>query len=88
MTLGDDQRVHTPVDAAQLAAVTPDAAQGTGQITTVLVALATTDGMPSQMSAGKEMRLPPPATVLMASATTAAAPMTRLSKYPQDTQNS
>ena len=39
-----------------------------GQIATVLVALAETEFSPSQMSAGKETRVPPPATELMAPA--------------------
>ena len=43
-----------------------------GQIATVLVALATVDGSPSQMSVGKESSVPPPAIALMAPAATAA----------------
>ncbi len=39
----------------------------------VLVALATTEGTPSQTRAGKLTRVPPPATELMAPATKEAA---------------
>ena len=43
-----------------------------GQMATVLVAFAVTDGRPSQIRAGKETRVPPPATELMAPAIKAA----------------
>ena len=43
-----------------------------GQIATVLVALAVTEFSPSQISAGKEISVPPPATELMAPARNAA----------------
>ena len=50
-----------------------------GQIATVLVALAVIDGSPSQISAGKEISVPPPATELIPPARNAAvaAIMTR-----------
>ena len=48
-----------------------------GQIATVLVALAVTDGRPIQISTGKVMSVPPPATELMAPATNADANATR-----------
>jgi hypothetical protein len=48
-----------------------------GQIPTVLVAFATMDGRPIQMSAGNETSVPPPATELMAPATNAAPNATR-----------
>src|SRR5271170_5667652 len=44
-----------------------------GQIATVLVALAVTEGRPSQISVGKETNVPPPAMELIAPATKAAA---------------
>jgi len=47
-----------------------------GHSATVLVALAATDGTPSQTSVGNEMSVPPPATALMAPAATAAAKTT------------
>ena len=43
-----------------------------GQTATVLVALAGMGGTPVKMSAGKEKKLPPPATEFMAPASTAA----------------
>ena len=43
-----------------------------GQMATVLVALAATDGSPSQISVGKETKVPPPATELIAPARKAA----------------
>src|SRR5690348_8790353 len=43
-----------------------------GQIATVLVALAILESRPSQMSAGKETRVPPPATELITPARKAA----------------
>ena len=43
-----------------------------GQMATVLVAFAVTEFSPSQISAGKEIRVPPPATELMAPARNAA----------------
>src|SRR5437016_10531635 len=43
-----------------------------GQIATVLVALAVIEGSPSQTSAGKEIRVPPPATELIPPARNAA----------------
>ena len=43
-----------------------------GQIATVLVAFAVTEFSPSQISAGKETSVPPPATELMAPARNAA----------------
>src|SRR5271157_2335317 len=43
-----------------------------GQMATVLVALAVTDPRPSQIRAGKETSVPPPATELMAPARKAA----------------
>jgi len=46
-----------------------------GQIATVFVALAITAGRPIQMSAGKEMSVPPPAIELIAPARNAATPM-------------
>ena len=48
-----------------------------GQIATVLVALAIVDGSPTQMSAGNDTSVPPPATELMAPATNAATKTTR-----------
>src|SRR5687767_14915351 len=44
---------------------------------TVLVAFANVDGSPTQMSAGKEMRVPPPATEFIAPATKAARKTTK-----------
>jgi hypothetical protein len=44
-----------------------------GQIATVLVALAVTEFSPSQIRAGKETSVPPPATELMDPAAKAAA---------------
>jgi hypothetical protein len=44
-----------------------------GQMATVLVALAATDGSPSQISVGNETSVPPPATELIAPARNAAA---------------
>src|SRR5579863_2033715 len=44
-----------------------------GQMATVLVALAVTDGRPSQTSVGKDTSVPPPATELMAPARNAEA---------------
>jgi hypothetical protein len=58
-----------------------------GQTATVLVALAGMEGMPSQMSVGNEMRVPP-ATLLIAPATAAAAKMSRLSTRLKDTTSS
>jgi hypothetical protein len=43
-----------------------------GQMATVLVALAVTESSPSQIRAGNETSVPPPATELMAPATKAA----------------
>ena len=43
-----------------------------GQIATVLVAFAVTEFSPSQMRVGNEMRVPPPATELIAPAANAA----------------
>src|ERR1035441_2059972 len=47
-----------------------------GQMATVLVALAVTEFKPSQIRVGKEIRVPPPATELMAPAAKAAAKAT------------
>src|ERR1035441_9180471 len=51
-----------------------------GQIATVLVAFAVTELSPSQISAGKETSVPPPATELMAPAKNAAPTATNEKK--------
>ena len=52
-----------------------------GQIATVLVAFAITDGSPIDTSAGNDRRVPPPATELMAPARNAA---TNATTWPMD----
>lgn len=47
-----------------------------GQMATVLVALAVTEGRPSQINVGKDTNVPPPAMELMAPARKAAAKAT------------
>ena len=55
-----------------------------GQTAAVLVAFALIGGMPLKSSAGKEIKLPPPATELIVPATMAA--MKRKIEWPKDTR--
>src|SRR5579883_2645426 len=62
-----------------------------GQVATVLVALAITEGRPIQTSVGKEIRVPPPAMELIAparkAATAAALACARSIELLQNAQN-
>jgi len=52
----------------------PADANDPSHIATLFVALAETEGTPVESSAGKEIKLPPPAPALIALATKAASP--------------